>query len=1168
MRNKLLILFTIIISVSGYSQKQLDSYQPPQTISHPDGVIMKPGFHANSNDVNYGSNSFRAIVGAEEVTEAPVVYIPSSGENYVYSRTYLYPTSQSNDYVPQIQGITYFDGLGRAKQSIAIKASPTGEDLVTHIPYDNLGRQVDSYLPAPMQTLNGTIQPNPESAANSYYGEVAFSHKKLEASPLDRIQSLTQPGNDWQNNPISYDYLTNEINEVLKFRTETSWVNDATESILLLSEGQYYPASSLYKNKVIDEDGNITYDYKNGQGQTLLVRKELSPSESVDTYYVYNEYNQLAYVLSPLAVEEIKNNPAVDLSDSGSLLSHLCYIYRYDGRNRLVEKKLPGKGKEYMVYDKADRLVLTQDTNLKNQGKWLFTKYDQFGRVVYSGLLNSTPDRSTQQSAINNSADQYESYSSSGITLNGLTVFYTSNAYPNNNYSFLSVNYYDTYPNYTDRPSQSSINAFGQALLTDDSNATRSTKGLPTASLVKNIENDQWTKTYNFYDDKGRSVYSHSINHLGGFTISATLLDFSGVALNTRTEHKRTAGTTEEVKIEERFVYDNQNRLKEHYHQVNGRAEELLTKKTYNRIGQLEGKSIGNGLESTAYTYNIRGWMTGINDPDNLGNNLFAYKLKYQNPDTPSTTSPRYNGNISEIDWKTNNDGILRRYNYKYDKLNRLLSAKYQKPNSTVVETNAYNENIIYDINGNVDKLQRYGGFDGNQAQLIDDIKYTYNGNQLIDVWDSSGNYYGLGGGGSMDYDANGNMIRDDAHYIWELKYNYLNLPYSIEKKHEYSEYIYRADGTKVYKLFYNEDEDIRHNYDYLDGFQYYNDILQFVPTSEGYYDFEKKQYIYNYVDHLGNVRLSYTRNGGIPQIIEESNYYPFGLKHEGYNEIGLQNPNYNYKYNGKELQETGMYDYGARMYMPDLGRWGVMDEKTEKYRSWNPYNYAINNPIKYIDPDGKDIINVAGGVRFTGQDAQIAFRAIQQQYNSTGSVNVNKFHFVYQSVTPSIYQHTLNSFRIGKPEVLHYDNDKSRQAQRRKESTGTIPTKPGMQRDEYPYASTFEGGKGANVAYVPSRENSSQGGSLGALYKTMTQGEAFMVIPVPKDREPENVKETVPQKVPTAVKVGAVGAGLIYGGLKFLDWAASKAMPIFMVTPFMMDTANPKPMYDSKETN
>jgi len=98
---------------------------------------------------------------------------------------------------------------------------------------------------------------------------------------------------------------------------------------------------------------------------------------------------------------------------------------------------------------------------------------------------------------------------------------------------------------------------------------------------------------------------------------------------------------------------------------------------------------------------------------------------------------------------------------------------------------------------------------------------------------------------------------------------------------------------------------------------------------------------------------VSYTNNGSGAAIIEENNYYPFGLKHEGYN-ILTGNPAYNYGYNGKELQkETGWSDYGARMYMSDIGRWDVIDPLTEQMRRFSPYNYAFNNPIRFIDPDG-----------------------------------------------------------------------------------------------------------------------------------------------------------------------------------------------------------------------
>ena len=89
---------------------------------------------------------------------------------------------------------------------------------------------------------------------------------------------------------------------------------------------------------------------------------------------------------------------------------------------------------------------------------------------------------------------------------------------------------------------------------------------------------------------------------------------------------------------------------------------------------------------------------------------------------------------------------------------------------------------------------------------------------------------------------------------------------------------------------------------------------------------------------------------------MEENNYYPFGLKHSGYNNTNLANTNYKYKYNGKELQEElNLYDYGARNYDPAIGRWFNIDPLAEKSRRFSPYTYALNNPVFFIDPDGME---------------------------------------------------------------------------------------------------------------------------------------------------------------------------------------------------------------------
>lgn len=898
------------------------------------------------------------------VVELKAQTSPSQTENYVQSRIYIEPVVTTNSDVKQINTVQYLDGLGRPKQVVNVKASPLGRDLVTHIEYDAFGRQVKNYLSVPQGgTMNGAIVSNPlNNAANTPYGtEKIYSERILEKSPLDRVLQQKHVGMAWNDKPMNFNYDAVTITDgVRKFKTVTSWENEATKSVL--EENVLYTDGQLYKNTITDEDGNKTIEFKNGRDQLIMVRKV----GGGDTYYVYNEYDQLAFVLPPLA------SMGGDIVSNTVKHNELCYQYRYDRKGRLVEKKIPGKGWESMVYDKTGRLILSQDVNLKELNKWLITKYDQFGRVVYTGLLVGG-ERITRQNEISN-LSIIEKRDIIGFIRNGINVYYTNNYFNGEIPTVLSVNYYDTYPSYNFNPSFP-VSIQGEQVLTDnEANGGRSTKGLPVMNLVKNIEDDNWTKNYIYYDTKGRTVGGYYINHLGGYTRTESKLDFVGVPQTIITSHQRLNISTKNV-ITEKFTYDHQNRLLVHRHQIDNKPEEILVQNTYNELSQLEIKKVG-GTDPTAplqtinYKYNIRGWMTMINNPNNLGENLFAYEIKYNLPSNPSLG--KFNGNISEADWKTSDDGILKRYSYQYDSLNRLLKGNYSKPESTITENNYYNEELTYDVNGNIKTLKRFSKPSSGITPIkIDDLIYNYRNNNFSNTLEKITLPAGIVNNPSgynaaqniIAYDLNGNMIDHKDKGKSSIKYNFLNLPNDIDGEgYDYTRYTYRADGVKVKReekiimmnAYHNET-------DYLDGFQYDNGSLKFVPTMEGYYDFEKLRYVYNYTDHLGNIRLSYVFNSKMGfQILDNNNYYPFGLPHN--RDFGkTSNKSYFYEYNGKEYQNlTGMYDYGARMYMPDLGRWGVVDELAEKFNRHTPYAYVVNDPINGIDPDGRDVIFLA----------------------------------------------------------------------------------------------------------------------------------------------------------------------------------------------------------------
>ena len=160
---------------------------------------------------------------------------------------------------------------------------------------------------------------------------------------------------------------------------------------------------------------------------------------------------------------------------------------------------------------------------------------------------------------------------------------------------------------------------------------------------------------------------------------------------------------------------------------------------------------------------------------------------------------------------------------------------------------------------------------------------------------------------------------------------------------------------------------------DYFGGWIYESGQLKEIAHEEGRILATTTGFEYHYYlrDHLGNVRVEFKEDAdGEATITQENHYYPFGMRFSG--EVFANNDN-DFRYNGKEFQDDfalDWYDYGARFYDAQLGRWHVVDPKAENYYSLTPYSYVANNPLKYIDPDGKRIdeyvFNAEG--RYTGK--------------------------------------------------------------------------------------------------------------------------------------------------------------------------------------------------------
>ena len=382
-----------------------------------------------------------------------------------------------------------------------------------------------------------------------------------------------------------------------------------------------------------------------------------------------------------------------------------------------------------------------------------------------------------------------------------------------------------------------------------------------------------------------------------------------------------------------------------------GNVTRMVASYSYDDIGRLVSLKRSGNAGIVNYAYNIRNWLKEAKS------DRFCQNLLYEN----TGAYPCFNGNISRMQWQTSKDNVLRGYDFAYDGLNRLEESTYSEGAGMSQNKNRYSENILsYSPNGSIERLQRYGKKNNGTFGLIDDLSYSYNGNQVKAISDKAGSLlydgsFDFKDGANADveyfYDANGALVKDLNKGISNIEYDVLgNLKCITFNNGFKTKYVYDAAGNK---LRTTHESALTNTTDYIGNFVFKDGKLSKYLFDGGYCSFDNNQnptFHYYEKDHLGSVRMVVNENGTIEQV---NHYYPFGGV---YGDLSYNSEYQRNKYIGKEFDHMhglDWYDHGARMYDAAKVVWNKVDPLSEIYFHFDPYLYCENNPIVMFDNTG-----------------------------------------------------------------------------------------------------------------------------------------------------------------------------------------------------------------------
>lgn len=842
-------------------------------------------------------------------------YQNTSLRNYVRIYTPHIPTTSetniTNSHPQPIISIVeskYVDGLGRPLQEVLRNMATPSRDIIQPHVYDIAGREVYKVLPytqIDISSSRGKLKTAPAAAHASFYqtlypNQHPYVKTIFDNSPLSFVKQVQPAGAAWvgAGRGTSYTKGSNGSPSVLNIDVPRYTINTTGIADIPVYTGTY-AIGELFSVVTVDEDTKQhRIEYKDKLGRLICVRQvPVSPATVYPkTNYVYDDMGRLRVVISPEAhVKVVANSNVV----SAAIADGLCYRYWYDERSRLIEKKLPDRDIEYFIYDKRDRLVFKR-TNTLAANQWMFILYDGLNRPCVTGLYNA-PGGTTRQSL--QTTVNAGSYSSTSDVLYYIANpgLATVNPTSLTNCDIQVYNYYDDYT----LTATGSYNSGYNSMLTGNPTYAASqpalgsqhTRGVQTGTKMKVSDPShpvQWLLSSQFYDDKARMIQEAKNNHLGGNDFITNQYDFDNDVVSTVTV-KNTPNA-----ISPDPAYPNLHKTTQIIRTINkdygsnkaiGVTENLnntgnsgLWTNTFDDLNRLNTKN--RASFTTAYRYNIRNWLTGIN-PDYVNGitpfgpigPFFGEKLYYEN----GFASKLYNGTVAGIEWKDAGASAQKKfYGYTYDSRNRLRHAEFglwDAPTSTYKKTALdYTVSAItYDDNGNLKTMNQRGpGFPSGSTTLsmvdIDLMSYTYasNSNKLNGVQDNTTattvipDFKDDVSHSINDYTyVNGNLITDGNKGISQIVYNHLEKPTQVTVAGKGTiSYMYDAAGNKLRKKIIPLSGPTV-VYDYIDNIELKDDKLMSIQHEEGRYRPQqtspdgKAYYVKDYYekDHLDNVR-------------------------------------------------------------------------------------------------------------------------------------------------------------------------------------------------------------------------------------------------------------------------------------------------------------------------